>query len=72
MSASAPRMKMLRQRERNGLAIVTVEIDLEPATQYLIDAELLQVAQAEDRRAIGVAIGRLLDLLLVCDASLPR
>jgi hypothetical protein len=59
----ADRARRLRQRHRNGRAIVTVEIDLEPVTAYLVDAELLQLGQVEDRQAIGNAIRELLHLL---------
>jgi hypothetical protein len=61
----AARARRLRQRHRNGRAIVTVEIDLEPVTAYLVDAELLQLAQVEDRAAIGNAIRELLHLLII-------
>jgi hypothetical protein len=64
MTSAAERMKALRQRARDGLAVVSVEIDIEPVTKYLVDAELLQPAQIEDRQAIGVAIRNLLDLLI--------
>ena len=61
---AAARMKALRQRERNGRAIVTVEIDIKPVSEYLVAAELLHTAQVENRAAIGVAIQKLLDLLI--------
>ncbi len=64
MTSAATRMKLLRERTRAGRAIVPVEIDLEPVGEYLIDAELLQIEHAEDRKALGAAIGRLLELLL--------
>jgi len=64
MTNAAARMKALRQRERNGRAIVVVEIDIKPVTEYLVDAELLQLAQVEDRQAIGIAIQKLLDRLI--------
>jgi hypothetical protein len=60
----AARARCYRQRHRNGRAIVTVEIDIEPVTEYLVDAGILQLAQIEDRAAIGVAIRDLIDLLI--------
>jgi hypothetical protein len=60
----AARARRCRQRHRNGRAVVVVEIDIEKTTEYLIDAELLQLAQVEDREAIGVAIRDLIDLLI--------
>jgi hypothetical protein len=60
----AARARCYRQRHRNGRAIVAVEIDIEPTTSYLVDAELLQLAQVEDRAAIAVAIRDLLDVLV--------
>lgn len=60
----AARARRYRQRDRNGRAIVPVEIDLEPITAYLVDRELLPLHQVEDRKAIGIAVGELLDLLL--------
>jgi hypothetical protein len=64
MTSAAARMRALRQRVRNGVAIVPVELSLRPVTEYLVDANLLQPAQVEDRQAIGVAIQNLLDLLM--------
>jgi hypothetical protein len=66
---AAARMKVLRQRERNGRAIVTVEIDIKPVSQYLVDTELLQIAHLEDRQAIAVAIQKLLNLLIAADRA---
>jgi hypothetical protein len=40
---------------------------LEPVTAYLVDAELLEVSQAEDRAAICGAIGKLLALLMAAE-----
>jgi hypothetical protein len=64
MTSAAARMKILRQRARNGVAVVSVEINLRLVTKYLVDAELLQPAQVDDRQAIGIAIRNLLDLLM--------
>jgi len=61
----AARARRLRQRHRSGRGIVMVEIDLEPVTSYLVDAELLQLGQVEDRAAIGNAIRELLHLLII-------
>jgi hypothetical protein len=56
-AGAAARMQRLRQRTRDHRAIVQVEIDLEVVGVYLIDRYLLQL-QAEDRGAIGAAIGK--------------
>ena len=64
---AAARMKALRRRERGGRAIVSVEIELKPVTEYLVNAELLRPDQVEDRAAIGVAVQKLLDLLRVAE-----
>ena len=53
---AAARMKALRQRARNGKAIVSVEIDLLPVTERLVDKGLLPITDAEDRGAIGHAL----------------
>jgi hypothetical protein len=60
----AARARCYRQRHRNGRAVVPVEIDIEPVTEYLVDAGILQLAHVEDRAAIGVAIRDLIDLLI--------
>ena len=60
---AAARMKALRQRARNGKAIVSVEIDLLPVTELLIDKGLLPITGAEDRGAIGDALEKLLQLI---------
>jgi hypothetical protein len=64
MSADAARARCYRQRHHNGRAIVMIEIDLEPVTAYLVDAELLQLGEIENREAIAAAIGRLINLLI--------
>ena len=65
----AARARRCRQRHRNGRAVVPVEIDIEPVTEYLVGAGILQLAQIEDRAAIGVAIRDLLDLLIAAQYS---
>jgi hypothetical protein len=62
--SDAARKRRERQRHRNGRGVVTVEIDIQPVTAYLVDAGLLQLGRLEDRQAIGLAIRDLLDLLL--------
>ena len=64
MTAAAVRARRCRQRHRNGRGVVPVEIDLERDTEYLVDIELLDVSQVENRQAIGVAIRDLIDLLI--------
>ena len=61
---AAARMKALRQRARNGKAIVSVEIDLLPVTERLVDKGLLPITDAEDRGAIGHALEKLLAQLI--------
>jgi hypothetical protein len=58
----------LRQRARNGKAIVSVEIDLLPVTELLIDKGLLPITGAEDRGAIGDALEKLLAQLIAAPA----
>jgi hypothetical protein len=60
---SGARMKALRQRARDGKAIVSIEIDLVPVTELLIDNGLLPITSAEDRAAIGHALEKLLALV---------
>ena len=64
MMGAAARMKAYRRREASGCAVIQVNIKLVPVSELLIESELLDVAQAEDRRAIGLSIERLLDLLI--------
>ena len=54
---AAARMKALRQRARNGKAIVSVEIDLLPVTERLVDKRLLPIT-------IGHALEKLLAQLI--------
>ena len=65
MSGPAARMRLLRQRAREHRAIVQVEIDLTAVGADLIDRHLLRLEQAEDREAIGAAIGKQLENLLL-------
>ena len=71
MTNAAERMKALRQRARDGKAIVSVEIDLLPVTELLIDKGLLPITGAEDRGAIGHALEKLLAQLIVA-RGLPQ
>ena len=64
MTPAAARMKAYRRREANGYAVVRINIKLVPVSELLIESELLDVSQAEDRKAIGLSIERLLDLLI--------
>jgi hypothetical protein len=68
---AADRVKAFRQRERDGRAIVGLEIELKPVTEYLVNAELLRLDQIEDRQAIGAAIRKLLDLLIAAEHLRP-
>jgi hypothetical protein len=68
MTSAAERMKALRQRARNGKAIVSVEIDLLPVTELLIDKGLLPITGAEDRGAIGHALEKLLAQFIAAPA----
>jgi hypothetical protein len=45
--AAAARARRCRQRHRDGQAVVPVEIDIEPVTEYLVDAGLLQLGQVQ-------------------------
>lgn len=65
---AAARMKALRQRARNGKAIVSVEIDLLLVTERLVDKGLLPITGAEDRGAIGHALEKLLAQLIASPA----
>ena len=71
MTSAAERMKALRQRARNGKAIVSVEIDLLPVTELLIDKGLLPITGAEDRGAIGHALEKLVAQLIAA-RGLPQ
>jgi len=64
---AADRARRYRQRHRADRVVVTVEID-QADTAFLVDCELLQLAQVEDRQAIGVAIRNLIDLVIGRDA----
>ena len=64
MTSAAARMKALRQRARNGKAIISIEIDLLPVTEFLIDKGLLPITGAEDRGVIGHALENLLAQLI--------
>ena len=65
--SGADRQRARRAREKAGRPIVPVEIDTEAVTAYLVDVKLLQLAQVDDRQAIGIAIGNLLDLLIAAE-----
>ena len=64
MTPAAKRMKAYRQREADGCAVIPVNIKLVPVSELLIESELLDVSKAEDRKAIGCSIERLLELLI--------
>ena len=53
----------------NGRMVVAVEIDDVSVPMALISAGFLGADAGEDREAIGRAIGRLIEALVVTDAS---
>lgn len=63
MTPAARRMRAHRRREASGDAVVLVNVKLVPVSEFLIESELLDVAHAEDRKAIGLSIEKLLELL---------
>jgi hypothetical protein len=61
--SSAGRCKRLRERRRDGRAILQIEIDLFAHTELLISAGVLQQWDDNDRDAIARATERLLAAL---------
>jgi hypothetical protein len=63
------RSRLCRARRRDGKALVRVELDdLVAASEYLIGVGLLAAWDCDDRQAIGLAIAKLLDLLVAEEA----
>ena len=64
MSTAAARMRAHRRREADGYGIVQVKVKLIALSEFLIESELLDVSCAEDRKAMGRSIEKLLELLI--------
>src|SRR5262245_48565476 len=58
-----------RQRSKLGRAVFRVELDLVAVEEMLLQGEFLAPAQRDDRRAVELALTRLIEKLIV--ASLP-
>jgi hypothetical protein len=58
MSAAA-RKRRWRKRIREGLVVIPIEVDEHAATEMLIERELLREEDLDDKRAVAVALGRL-------------
>jgi hypothetical protein len=56
------RRRRYRLRLKSGAAVITVPVaDLNGLIGLLLDSDALDLGQSEDRRAIGEALGRLMD-----------
>ena len=55
------RLQRHRQRRREGLAVVSVEIDEAVVTDFLIDSKSLNPTEADDRQAVARALSDLID-----------
>jgi hypothetical protein len=60
LSATARRMRDVRERRRLGLRCVTIEVS-DAEVQALVDAGFLPSAGRNDRTALAVVMGTLLD-----------
>ena len=67
--SSADRQRRHHRRIVNGRMIIPVEIDDTAVPELLIAAEFLSPDAGDDRAAIGHAIERLIEALVVADAS---
>jgi len=61
--STAARCKRLRQRQREGKAVLQIEVNLLDLTELLIAAGVLQQWDDNDRDAIARATERLLSVL---------
>jgi hypothetical protein len=69
MSTDRDRQRLRRARQRAGRIPVTVEIDEVDWAEELIEAGFLAPHEAEDRKAIGDALSRFLDVLRHTDVN---
>jgi hypothetical protein len=63
MSGSPRYQRAYRERQREGLAVLHVTVDLVAWVEALIAARMLQPADYDNRPAIEVATARVLELL---------
>ena len=55
------RLQRHRQRRREGLAVVPVEIDEITVTDFLVASRFLKSTEADDRQAVSRALSDLVD-----------
>lgn len=72
VSSAASRKRTQRARQALGHAVVSVEIDEVNVTTFLIAAELLDPRMADDRNAIGAALGHFIALAVEADEDVSR
>jgi hypothetical protein len=58
-----------RARERNGRVLLKIELDEAALTLALIDANLLAINKADDRKALTAATQRVLERFIAGDIS---
>lgn len=68
MSSSAARMKVLRERQRNGRIPLQITVDEVGLVEALIGTGFLHASDADDRRALAAAVERVLAVLIESDS----
>jgi hypothetical protein len=69
-TSAAAKMRLHRRREAAGRMVLQhIEIDTVAVTEMLIGAAALDPSKADDRRAIELAVERLLETLVRIDAN---
>ena len=63
-TANATRVARHRERRREGLVVVPTEIDEIATTEFLINAQVLQPCDRDDRVEVGRALGRLVEKIV--------
>jgi hypothetical protein len=63
MSSPADKQRAYRRRRGDGKIVLAVEVDEIAAAEALVTHGLLRRCDADDRRALGDAASRLIDLL---------
>lgn len=67
MSAVKDRVRLHRQRQAAGRAILPLDVDEVRVADFLIRARLLDPVNADDRMALTKATERLLELIIIED-----
>lgn len=69
MMSDAEKSRRLRRRRKEGLISLRIDVSESDLAVVLVDADLLAVDRQDDKDELGLALERLLEIILKADLS---